>query len=257
MAIIPFTHTAADSSLSRIGHERDIFSRQGLTVTTPTGSAMRRVRSINPLLLGILGWCITLANLAVGQVFIHAFGFTLCVRILVGILIVITVSIPVISMIFLSNHYKSSSDSIKRIIMMYLGMLLICANANFNLVLHDPVVAHSPFSGIPPIWSSDPTELSQAQIWINIFTAAAYCLHLSISTLSTFNDGQIIPITWYAKLVIDMEVLMGLGITVLVVGRHFSWRFDVPTNHQTTETAETTQIDTRRSSVTMLRRHAS
>lgn len=34
--------------------------------------------------------------------------------------------------------------------------------------------------------------------------------------------GDTFPISWYAKRVVDIEILTGLGITILTVGRHFA-----------------------------------
>jgi len=58
--------------------------------------------------------------------------------------------------------------------------------------------------------------------WNNFFSAIVDCLHFSVVTLSTVGYGDIYPTALYSKLIVDIEILMGLGITVLTVGRHFS-----------------------------------
>ena len=41
-------------------------------------------------------------------------------------------------------------------------------------------------------------------------------------TIATVGYGDMRPVTWYAKLTVDLEVLAGLGIVVVGIGRYFS-----------------------------------
>jgi hypothetical protein len=64
-------------------------------------------------------------------------------------------------------------------------------------------------------------------IWGNAFLSFIDCLHFSFATLSS-GASAIYPTNRLSKIVVDIERLMGLGITVLAVGRYFSRGGDKP-----------------------------
>ena len=189
-------------------------------LTSPPRS-WRRWLCLRPLYLalGVLG--LTVADLVVGQAVIGLLGQTWLADIVVGVLIAITVSSPPLSLMILAMHYEDSSSALSKIIALYIALIVICATINLDLMIHFGSPEALPFRGITPVW----TTLGPSQIsldWSGLCLAIVDCLHFSVETLSTVGYGDITPVTWYAKLAVDVQILMGLGITVLTVGRHFA-----------------------------------
>ena len=106
---------------------------------------------------------------------------------------------------------------------MYISLILLSANINFDMVFHFGQTGVPPFKGIQSFWEQSPIGPPMLN-WPHVLLAIVDCLHLSVETLSTVGYGDIVPTTWFAKLAIDVEILLGLGITVVVAGRHFALR---------------------------------
>ena len=183
---------------------------------------MRLATILTPPILAFGDIGLTFFNLCTGELLASNFGMeALPVRLITPLLILVTVAAPPLSLAFLLTHYRDSSTSLRKIVILYLSLILICASLNFDLVIHAGF-GTSPFSGIEPVWSVDPSNGYPTLLWSRLMLAFVDCLHFSVVTLSTVGYGDIAPRTWYAKLAVDLEILMGLGITVLAVGRHFS-----------------------------------
>lgn len=148
------------------------------------------------------------------------FGLGAVTSAAIPVLVFITVLYPPAALVTLLLHYKEASTSLERLVALYASLLIICANLNFDLVLHAPVSA-PPFTGVHAIWLVEEGRVSGFS-WLNVLLAAVDCFHFAIETLSTVGYGDIVPVAWYAKLAVDVEILMGLSITILAVGTHFS-----------------------------------
>ncbi len=183
---------------------------------------MRLATILTPPILACGDIGLTFFNLCTGEILTNSFGIdALPVRLTMPFLILVTVAAPPLSLAFLLTHYRDSSTSLRKIVILYLSLILICASLNFDLVIHSAFDV-SPFSGIEPVWATTAPGQPPTLVWSQLLKAFVDCLHFSVVTLSTVGYGDIAPKVWYAKLAVDLEILMGLGITVLAVGRHFS-----------------------------------
>jgi hypothetical protein len=141
--------------------------------------------------------------------------------VVIACLVIMAGLAPFAAFVMLAVSYKRNSRSLGRIVCLFIALLLLCANINFILMLHFGRGGSPPFHGIRPAWG----ELLAGQRsfhWNNAFLSIVDCLHFSVATLSTVGFGDMYPTTWYSKLAVDVEILMGLGLTVLTVGRYFS-----------------------------------
>lgn len=193
-------------------HSKIVLKAMNLTLTKPP-------------YLAVGGLLITFANLLIGDTIQQIFGLNAVTRAVLSALIVVTVVTPPICLVILLAHYKDSSASISKLIALYLSLIAICATINLDLMLHFSYSGAPPFHGVQSIW---PAGMSQEPLppfpWSNVLLAFVDCLHFSVASLSTVGYGDIYPTVWYAKLAVDVQILMGLGITVLAVGHHFSSR---------------------------------
>jgi hypothetical protein len=107
---------------------------------------------------------------------------------------------------------------------MFLALVLLCANINFLLMLHfgRNAVETVPFHGVHSAWGEHVDGRPVPLDFNNFFLSAVDCLHFSVMTLSTVGYGDIYPTAWYSKLIVDLEILLGLGISILTIGWYFS-----------------------------------
>ncbi|HEY2973723.1 MAG TPA: potassium channel family protein [Pyrinomonadaceae bacterium] len=175
----------------------------------------------NPLWWPLVSWLLTLGGFSLGEVLIRSFGWGGIMRFVIAGLVITAAIAPFAAFVMLAAFYKRNSRTLSRIVCLYIALLLLCANINFLLMLHFGRGGSPPFHGIRPAWG----ELLAGQRsfhWDIAFLSIVDCLHFSVATLSTTGFGDMYPTTWYSKLVVDVEMLMGLGLTVLTVGRYFS-----------------------------------
>jgi hypothetical protein len=133
----------------------------------------------------------------------------------------IAVLAPFTVLVILAVSFRRNAESIGRIISLYLALVLLCANINFILMLHLGQSGPPPFSGIQSVWGASVDRRPIPFVWGNAFLSFIDCLHFSFATLSS-GASVIYPTNRLSKLVVDIERLMGLGITILTVGRYFS-----------------------------------
>jgi hypothetical protein len=190
----------------------------------PGGSALgphlARVGEINPLLWPLLSWLLLLGAFGAGEALLRTFGWTRTTQGLIGASVVLTMVAPCLATAALAMAYRFHAVALERIVRLYLALVLLCANVNFLLHLHFSRAGSPPFHGVRAVWArgSQGTTLQ----WAQFPRAVLDCVHFSVVTLSTVGYGDTYPVLWYSKLVVDIEILMGLGITVLTVGRHFA-----------------------------------
>jgi hypothetical protein len=176
---------------------------------------------MNPLWWPLGAWLITLGGFSLGETMIRAFGWGGVMPVLIAALVITAGIAPFSAFVMLAISYRRNSRTLSRIVCLFIALLLLCANINFLLMLHFGRGGAPPFHGIHPAWG----ELFAGQRsfhWDSAFLSIVDCVHFSIATLSTVGFGDMYPTTWYSKLAVDVEILMGLGLTILTVGRHFS-----------------------------------
>jgi hypothetical protein len=79
----------------------------------------------------------------------------------------------------------------------------------------------TPFNGIHHPW----TLLKSGERILTVPNAClSYldCLHYSCVTITTLGYGDMYATAWYSKLLTDTEVLLGLGVSIVAIGRYFS-----------------------------------
>ena len=129
-----------------------------------------------PLYVGSIGWIVTFGCFALGQALIHWFGRVPNVRLAVTLLVITTLTTPIASFAVIATHYKPSAAPVVHIICLYLALILVCANLDFDLVLHFGREGAIPLRGIEPVWSHD--EPGQTEIvWRAFGKSVLACLH--------------------------------------------------------------------------------
>ena len=184
---------------------------------------LKAVVQLKPPYLAIGGLAVTLINMMIGNLLLVHVSPGLSHSCFMAVLIASTVSVPPFSLAVLLLHYRSSATSLRSIVALYLSLVVICANINLDMMIHLGHRGPLPFHGMSSMWDVS-AAAGMSLNWPNFFLVVADCLHFSIETLLTVGYGDIVPVTWYAKMAVDIQVLMGLGITVLAVGTHFSTR---------------------------------
>lgn len=122
---------------------------------------------------------------------------------------------------FLSNllYYPLNEKYLHRILSLYLSLILLYANIYFIM---STIPNDIPFHGLhsPWIWGtvSEGRRLIPNQTILNYID----CLHYSVVTIATVGYGDIYPTQWYAKLMVDTEILSGTALIGIVLARHFS-----------------------------------
>ena len=177
----------------------------------------------NPLHWPLASWALTFGGFGAGELLIRQFGWGGVMPVVLPGLVFPAALAPFVAMAALALSYCRNAQSLGRIVSLYVALILLCANINFILVLHfgqNPDAL--PFHGMQPVWEQAGGGRPPPFLWGNALRAAVDCLHFSVVTLSTVGYGDVNPIRWYSKLAVDAQILMGLGVTVLTVGRYFA-----------------------------------
>lgn len=196
-----------------------------MNVTGYLRALLRRTRDgeMNALYLPLLSWAITLGGFGVGQLLIGWLGWeSRALKWLIGCQVVAAMLAPPAAFALLAHSYRYNAQNLRRIVRLFVALVLLCANMNFILMLHYGRGGEPPFHGIHPVWADAVEGQPFVFRWGSALLSVVDCLHFSLTTLSTVGYGDIYPTAWYSKLIVDAEILMGLGLTVLTVGRYFS-----------------------------------
>ena len=182
-----------------------------------------RAVNLKPPYLALGGISLTIVNMAIGNLLVAHISAGIIREAIKAMLIASTVVVPPLCLGVLLLHYKSSAASLRGIVSLYLSLIVICATIDLDMMIHFSHSGGLPFQGMPSMWDF-PAGSGMAIDWPSFLVVVVDCLHFSVETLSTVGYGDIVPVTWFAKMAVDIQVLMGLGITVLAVGTHFSAR---------------------------------
>lgn len=180
-----------------------------------------QLRTGNPLIYAVGSWIVSGLCLMLGDLSRRQFGSQSIEQHFVIVLIVVTAAAPFGALLQAALAYKRNAVSLFRISRLYGALLLICANINFVLQLHFSRDGSIPFRGMAVPWMLSAGAEPQFSLTNTLLTAID-CLYFSVTSLSTVGFGDITPTAWYARLAVSLEILTGLSITVLTVGRHFS-----------------------------------
>jgi hypothetical protein len=100
-------------------------------------------------------------------------------------------------------------------------LILLFSNIYFLLILFFDNGA-IPFEGIHPIWHWLGGLEGRRLYLKDVFISFIDCFHYSCVTITTLGYGDMHATKWYSKLVTDFQVLLGLGIVIVSIGRYFS-----------------------------------
>ena len=182
-------------------------------------------RELNPLWWSLGSWTLTIGGYGSGEIMIRSFGWGgLVSQYALFCLVGVAVIAPFLALLILAAAYKRNAQTLPRIVGMYLALVLLCANINFLLMLHFSQNGTPPFHGIHPVLGEQTVGRPPPIGFENGFLSLIDCLHFSVMTLSTVGYGDIYPTAWYSKIIVDVEILIGLGINILTIGRYFSRR---------------------------------
>lgn len=184
------------------------------------GLRLARLGESNPLRWTLLSWVLLLVCFAAGEVLLRTLGWTPTTQVVIAATVFLTMVAPCLATAALAMSYRYHAATLERIVRLFLALVLLCANVNFLLHLHFSRGGRSPFHGVQAVWA--PGDRGPSLQWDQFLAAVLDCVHFSVVTLSTVGYGDGYPVLWYSKLVVDIEILLGLGITVLAVGRHFA-----------------------------------
>lgn len=118
--------------------------------------------------------------------------------------------------------YARNRHNVVALVQTYLCIALGFSLLYYVLVLGAP--GASPFGGMATPWIHRPPLVPDVVMfsWPDALLCMVDCVHLSTVTITTLGFGDVHPVAWYAKALVDLEVLLGLGIIALGIGSYFS-----------------------------------
>jgi hypothetical protein len=169
-----------------------------------------------PLLLMVLSWVITLLFSAIATQDWMNDKVGIPILFLTVILFILLFS----SSIVYAINFKIDKYYLLRIVQLFIILALAFANIYYILIFTaDP---NKIYEGIHPLWEWLGGTQGRRLYWENIWQTAIDCIYFSFSTITTSAYGDIKPIVWYTKLLSNLEVLFGLGLISIGIGRYFN-----------------------------------
>jgi hypothetical protein len=112
---------------------------------------MRKWHHINPLWLALISWSFTIGGYSAGEVMIRNFAWGRDTDSgLPSLLVMLAVIAPLVAGGLVIASYKRNAQTLATIVYMYLGLILLCANLNFLIMLHFGEQVRSPFTACTP-----------------------------------------------------------------------------------------------------------
>lgn len=124
-----------------------------------------------------------------------------------------------VSVIVSVGTYRTAERYLRRLLLLYLALVLLFAHLYFLLNL---LPTDSPFVGVHSAWHWLPDNQGRRIALPDAGLSALDCLHFSCVTITTLGYGDMHPSTWYTKLAADVEVLLGVGLIAVGLGRLLS-----------------------------------
>jgi hypothetical protein len=173
----------------------------------------------NPLIWPLISFSLTFLLVIIGVSGIR-FPDYIVITLAVLLLFFATIAAPILGLIINFIYYPANEKYLRRLVLLYLSLLLLFANIYFLVALF--LAPDVPFEGIHNAWVRHSSYEDIRLYWSNVFLTLADCLHFSCMTITTVGYGDMCPTIWYTKLITDLEVLLGLGVIVVGIGRYFS-----------------------------------
>ena len=172
---------------------------------------------LNPIWHSLLAWGLTLLAVCIGP-FVMAPSSPFVVG-LVFILFAICI-FTTIAIVVSVTTYKVAELFLVRLLSLYLALVFIFATTYFWMVVFfDPT---KPFEGIGSPWHWLPGTQGRRWTLGDAALTAVDCFHYSTVTITTLGFGDMHPVHWSAKLLTDFEVLAGVGLVAIGLGRFFT-----------------------------------
>ena len=112
--------------------------------------------------------------------------------------------------------FPVTQRSLKGLVGIYFSTALSFASIYFMLIACFPL--SEAFCGIKKL----PNGLMPIGAYSQeLFLIFVDCFHYSVVTITTLGFGDITPKAWYTKLITDLEVLLGVAIVSVAIGRYF------------------------------------
>lgn len=180
-------------------------------------SLRRSIENIPPILYALAGWGITLGFSVTAEWMNDAVGIPLLFLVLL-----LLPTLALASLIYATRLYRIDKWYLFRIIQLYIILALVFANLFYILIaVADPIPI---YEGIHHPWKWLVGTQGRRMYWDNVWQSAVDCIYYSFATITTSSYGDIKPTVWYTKLLANLEVLLGLGLVSIGIGRYFSER---------------------------------
>jgi len=130
------------------------------------------------------------------------------------------IALPLIGLLANFVFYRINEKHLGRLVLLYLSLMLIFANVYFLFLLFLDGGTVS-FDGIHKVWTWLGSTQGRVIHAKDALLAIVDCIHFSTVSITTLGYGDMLPLKWYSKLAVDVEVFLGLGIVVVGIGRYF------------------------------------
>jgi len=180
-------------------------------------SFITRIEKIPAVVYAICGWIITIVTASISTTDWVSEGGGMWFLLF---LLPLVVFLPCLSIYHAAKSFELSDDYLVKVVELYAVLALVFANLYFVLiVIHGEIQIyekiHTPWTYLE--WPQGRRLYIQ-----NILLTAVDCIYFSFATITTSAYGDIKPLVWYTKLLSNIEVIAGLYLVTIGIGRYFS-----------------------------------
>lgn len=174
--------------------------------------------------LGEIPWALPLVMIvkSSGAIIALWWGVSLTRWWVILIVALILLDIAILLVFFVSYRIRRINRTIKSLLhlsILYIETILVFSVLYFwiGILSYDQAM-----SGVINLWQKNETIEAHEIIIGNIGLNIVDYFHFSVVTMTTLGYGDMLPVKWYAKLIVDLQVLAGLSILVIGIGKHFN-----------------------------------
>ena len=172
----------------------------------------------NSIWYALIAWGLTLSTIPFGAIANDAPSL---LPVLLYLIFLPIAAFTFIALILSVVSYPTTERFLRRLLHLYLALILVFATTYFWIVVAADFSelaiygVHSPWQYLPG---------AEGRQWHANFAAltAVDCFHYSCVTITTLGFGDMHPVHWFPKLVTDVEVLSGVTIVAVGLGRFFA-----------------------------------
>lgn len=119
-------------------------------------------------------------------------------------------------------NYEIRARSLGGLLWLYLELILLFAVVYYLFILLDSSSVH--LKGAHQIWCQVQENKCVPQEYSisNAGLAFLDCVHFSVVTTATVGYGDIVPQSWWLKMIVDLQILFSSGLVLIGLGRYFS-----------------------------------